>query len=102
MAMNNSGYVSGNSIALSGGCGTAMKIPRQEVIDTEGKKPVFERGQSWKTAGAAGRHQSLKFLSSHPRGHDTRALQAWLGHKNIQHTVRYAELAPERFKNFWR
>src|SRR5262249_25250573 len=22
-------------------------------------------------------------------GHDTRALQAWLGHKNIQHTVRY-------------
>jgi hypothetical protein len=21
--------------------------------------------------------------------HDTRALQAWLGHKNIQHTVRY-------------
>src|SRR5262245_29086772 len=27
-------------------------------------------------------------------GHDTRALQAWLGHKNIQHTVRYTELAP--------
>jgi integrase len=36
------------------------------------------------------------------RGHDTRALQAWLGHKNIQHTVRYTELAPDRFKNFWR
>jgi len=32
---------------------------------------------------------------------DTRALQAWLGHKNIQHTVRYTELAPDRFKNFW-
>ena len=29
-------------------------------------------------------------------GHDTRALQAWLGHKNIQHTVRYTELAPDR------
>ena len=27
-------------------------------------------------------------------GHDTRALQAYLGHKNIQHTVRYTELAP--------
>jgi type 1 fimbriae regulatory protein FimB/type 1 fimbriae regulatory protein FimE len=26
----------------------------------------------------------------------------WLGHKNIQHTVRYTELAPDRFKNFWR
>jgi integrase len=35
-------------------------------------------------------------------GHDTRALQAWLGHKNIQHTVRYSELAPDRFKDFWR
>jgi integrase len=34
-------------------------------------------------------------------GHDTRALQAWLGHKNIQHTVRYTELAPDRFKDFW-
>jgi hypothetical protein len=33
---------------------------------------------------------------------DTRALQAYLGHKNIQHTVRYTELAPDRFKNFWR
>jgi site-specific recombinase XerD len=29
-------------------------------------------------------------------GHDTRALQAYLGHKNIQHTVRYTELAPAR------
>jgi integrase len=33
-------------------------------------------------------------------GHDTRVLQAWLGHKNIQHTVRYTELAPDRFKDF--
>jgi len=35
-------------------------------------------------------------------GHDTRALQHYLGHKNIQHTVRYTELAVDRFKNFWR
>jgi site-specific recombinase XerD len=35
-------------------------------------------------------------------GHDTRALQAWLGHRNIQHTVRYTELSPHRFKDFWR
>ena len=34
-------------------------------------------------------------------GVDTRSLQAYLGHKNIQHTVRYTELAPTRFKNFW-
>jgi hypothetical protein len=24
------------------------------------------------------------------------------GHKNIQHTVRYTELSPTRFKDFWR
>jgi site-specific recombinase XerD len=35
-------------------------------------------------------------------GHDTRAIQAWMGHKNIQHTVRYTELAPDRFRDFWR
>lgn len=34
-------------------------------------------------------------------GHDTRAIQHYMGHKNIQHTVRYTELAPDRFKNFW-
>ena len=35
-------------------------------------------------------------------GHDTRAIQHYLGHKNIQHTVRYTELASDRFKDFWR
>jgi type 1 fimbriae regulatory protein FimE len=34
-------------------------------------------------------------------GQDTRALQHYLGHRNIQHTVRYTELSPERFKSFW-
>jgi site-specific recombinase XerD len=36
------------------------------------------------------------------KGHDTRALQAYLGHRNIQHTVRYTALSPGRFKDFWR
>jgi type 1 fimbriae regulatory protein FimB/type 1 fimbriae regulatory protein FimE len=35
-------------------------------------------------------------------GHDTRALQHYMGHKNIQHTVRYTEMSPDRFKNFWK
>ena len=35
-------------------------------------------------------------------GHDTRAIQDWLGHRSIQHTMRYTELAPTRFKDFWR
>jgi len=34
-------------------------------------------------------------------GQDTRALQHYLGHKNIQHTVRYTELTSKRFDKFW-
>jgi integrase len=33
---------------------------------------------------------------------DTRTIQAYLGHKSIQHTVRYTELAPTRFKSLFR
>ena len=36
------------------------------------------------------------------KGVDTRALQHYLGHKSIQHTVRYTELSPDRFKDFWK
>ena len=36
------------------------------------------------------------------KGHDTRAIQDWLGIRSIQHTVRYAELTPTRFKDFRR
>ena len=79
-----------------------------------------ERGSPFTTAGfarlieRAGIAAGLGF-KAHPhmlrhacgfalanKGHDTRALQAYLGHKNIQHTVRYTELAPGRFKDFWR
>ena len=35
-------------------------------------------------------------------GVDTRSLQSYLGHKNIQHTCRYTELSPNRFKDFWK
>ena len=45
------------------------------------------------------RHGTGYFLSS--KGYDTRAIQAYMGHKNIQHTVRYTELAPNRFEGFW-
>jgi len=35
-------------------------------------------------------------------GHDTRAIQAYLGHRNIQNTTRYTALAPLRFREFFR
>jgi len=46
------------------------------------------------------RHATGYYLAS--KGQDTRAIQAYMGHKNIQHTVRYTELSPDRFKNFWK
>ena len=35
-------------------------------------------------------------------GHDTRAIQGYLGHRSIVSTQRYTALAPDRFKNFWK
>lgn len=34
-------------------------------------------------------------------GIDTRSIQHYLGHKNIQHTVRYTVIASIRFRGFW-
>jgi len=36
------------------------------------------------------------------RGCDTRLIQDWLGHQNIQHTTRYTALTPQRFEGLWR
>ena len=46
------------------------------------------------------RHATGFYLAN--AGQDTRAIQLYLGHKNIQHTVRYAELSPRRFRDFWK
>jgi integrase len=103
--------------------GDELRALRRLQRDQKSKSPfVFtsERGAPFTTAGFAGmierggieanfgfkvhphmlRHACGYALAN--RGHDTRALQAYLGHKNIQHTVRYTELSPTRFKNFWR
>ena len=90
------------------------QVPKSSFVFTS------ERGSPFSTAGfarmieRAGVEARLAF-KVHPhmlrhacgyalanKGHDTRALQAYLGHRNIQHTVRYTELSPTRFKDFWR
>jgi type 1 fimbriae regulatory protein FimB/type 1 fimbriae regulatory protein FimE len=103
--------------------GDELRALRRLQREQEPKSPfVFtsERGAPFTTAGfarmveRAGSEAKFGF-KAHPhmlrhacgyalanKGHDTRALQAYLGHKNIQHTVRYTELSPTRFKNFWR
>ena len=100
-----------------------MRALRKLQREQDPKSPfVFtsERGSPFTTAGfarmveRAGVEAKLGF-PAHPhmlrhacgfalanKGHDTRALQAYLGHRNIQHTVRYTELSPGRFKDFWR
>jgi type 1 fimbriae regulatory protein FimB/type 1 fimbriae regulatory protein FimE len=103
--------------------GDELRALRRLQREQEPKSPfVFtsERATPFTTAGfarmveRAGKAARLPF-KAHPhmlrhatgyalanRGHDTRALQSYLGHKNIQHTVRYTELSPTRFKSFWR
>jgi integrase len=103
--------------------GDELRALRKLQREQEPKSPfVFtsERGAPFTPAGfarmieRAGEAAKLGF-KAHPhmlrhacgfalanKGHDTRSLQAYLGHKNIQHTVRYTELSPDRFKDFWR
>jgi type 1 fimbriae regulatory protein FimE len=45
------------------------------------------------------RHACGFYLAN--KGMDTRAIQQYLGHRNIQHTVRYTALTPHRFIDFW-
>jgi type 1 fimbriae regulatory protein FimB/type 1 fimbriae regulatory protein FimE len=103
--------------------GDELRALRKLQRDQDPKSPfVFtsERGAPFTTAGFARMVERAgevaKFgFKAHPHmlrhacgfklandGHDTRSLQAYLGHKNIQHTVRYTELSPGRFKDFWR
>jgi type 1 fimbriae regulatory protein FimB/type 1 fimbriae regulatory protein FimE len=45
------------------------------------------------------RHATGFYLAN--QGQDTRAIQHYLGHKQIAHTTRYTELAADRFNDFW-
>ena len=81
---------------------------------------VSERGSSFTTAGFARMLERAAVsarldIKVHPhmlrhacgfalanRGHDTRGLQAYLGHRYIQHTVRYTELSSDQFEGWWK
>jgi integrase len=81
---------------------------------------VSERGTPFSTAGLARMIERAAKpakieLKAHPhmlrhscgyalaaKGHDTRAIQGWLGHRSIASTVVYTALSPTRFRDFWR
>ena len=78
---------------------------RHEPFTTAGFARMVERAGSEARLGFKAHPHLLRHACGYAlanKGHDTRALQAYLGHRNIQHTVRYSELAPTRFKDFWR
>ena len=101
--------------------GRELRALRRLYRETENKSPFLflsERGSPMtvsnfqKLINRACEAAGLK-IKAHPHmlrqrlrvppsdaGRDTRSLQAYLGHKNIQHTVRYTELAPTRFKGW--
>lgn len=83
------------------------------VFSSERKAPLTDDAIR-KIVSRAGKEAKLPF-TVHPHmlrhacgyklaqgGQDTRAIQHYLGHKNIQHTVRYTQLSPDRFKDFWK
>ena len=101
----------------------ADELRALRVLKREAKSPfifVSERGAPFSVSGLAKlieragveakipfpvhahmlRHACSYALAN--KGTDTRTLQAYLGHRSIQSTVRYTELAPGRFKNLWR
>jgi type 1 fimbriae regulatory protein FimB/type 1 fimbriae regulatory protein FimE len=114
--------VKGSSESVHPLSGRELRALRRLKREQEPASPFIftsERGASFTTAGfrkmiarlgvAGGfdfpvhphmlRHACGYYLAN--RGHDTRSLQAYLGHRNIQHTVKYTELSPTRFKSFW-
>jgi integrase len=89
-------------------------VPHGEFVFLSERDAPFSAAGFAKMVERAGIAAGFKF-KAHPHmlrhacgyklandGVDTRSLQAYLGHKNITHTVRYSELSPTRFKNFWR
>jgi integrase len=102
--------------------GTELRALRRLQKEQESRSAyvfVNERGAPFDRAGfnwlvkRAGRKAKLPFqvhahMLRHAAGYtlanagkDTRSIQAYLGHKDIRHTVRYTELSPTRFKSFF-
>ena len=78
---------------------------RGAPLTAPGFSRMVERAAAAADLGIKGHAHMLRHACGYKLandGIDTRALQAYLGHRNIQNTTRYTALAPDRFKGFWK
>ena len=90
-----------------------MKPETNAFFISEPRRPL-SRKTTWLMIRDDGRRAGLP-VEAHPhmlrhacgfaladQGADTRLIQDYLGHRNIQHTVKYTATNPARFERLWR
>jgi len=91
------------------------KIPLEtKTLFVSERRGPLSRKTAWRTIRRYGEAAELEIVA-HPhmlrhacgfaladQGADTRLIQDYLGHRNIQHTVRYTATNPARFEKLWR
>ena len=92
----------------------ARMQPETDAFFVSERRRPLSRKTAWVFIRAYGEEAGLA-LPAHPhmlrhacgfaladQGADTRLIQDYLGHRNIQHTVRYTPTNPARFERLWR
>ena len=90
-----------------------MKAPRRTFFLSERRKPLHRSavnlllrkyGEKAKLPVAVDPHMLRRAsgFALADQGADTRLIQDYLGHRKIQHTVRYTATNPARFEKLWR
>lgn len=88
--------------------------PEADAFFVSERRRAISRKTAWLAVKTYGELAGLP-LPAHPhmlrhacgyaladQGADTRLIQDYLGHRNIQHTVRYTATNPARFERLWR
>ena len=92
----------------------AKMQPQTDAFFISERRSPLSRKTAWVAIRAYGERAGLA-VDAHPhmlrhacgfaladQGADTRLIQDFLGHRNIQHTVRYTATNPARFERLWR
>jgi type 1 fimbriae regulatory protein FimB len=92
----------------------ARMKPATDTFFISERRGPLSRKTAWVMIRDSGRQAGLS-VEAHPhmlrhacgfaladQGADTRLIQDYLGHRNIQHTVKYTATNPARFERLWR